>query len=231
MAAQRIPAEQDDVYDEDDGAKSNAEVLPASAAVEEEHRLVRIARQNDEEDEGGVQEVAMNVLQYEWQESLAAIALARLAHSAARRIGPEALVVSSPIVVAGESKSAGKGQNEQRWRKRQKRGNPPGSGSLDPCVGGVRVKQRRVKRRQIVAVRVELVLEGSPGGVSDESAENEEDHEWLNPPRVAAHRPAKTAARELNNFGCHRSDTSRCAREYALAISVLAKLVFAAMRW
>src|SRR6478609_1140007 len=113
MAPQGVAAEENDVDGENDGTEADAEVLVTGIPIEEPHRPIRVAGQNNQKDQREVEEVAVNVLDYEREVSLAAIALARLADGAVRWIGPEALVVRSPIVVAGETESGRKGQNEQ----------------------------------------------------------------------------------------------------------------------
>ena len=113
MASQRVTAEQDDVDDEDDRAKANPEILVAGVAIEEPHRLVGVAGKDEEEYQRGVEEVPMDVLNHEWKESFAAITPAGLAHRAIGRVRPEALVVRSPIVVAGEPETGGKGKYEK----------------------------------------------------------------------------------------------------------------------
>src|SRR5437773_2363289 len=134
MTAQRVAAEQDDVHHENDGAETNTEILAAGGAVEEEHRVVRIFGEDDQKNERRVQEVAVNVLNHQRQEALAAIALARFTDGAVRGIGPEALVVRTPIVVARESEPGGEWQNQQGRREREKTGNPPRSRSMNPGV-------------------------------------------------------------------------------------------------
>src|SRR5881394_1701358 len=109
MTAKRVAAEQNDVHDEDDGAEPDAEILVSGVAIEEEHRVVCIFGEDDQENERRVQEVAVDVLDHQRQESLTAITLARLADAAIRRIRPEALVVRAAIVVAGEPKAGRKG--------------------------------------------------------------------------------------------------------------------------
>ena len=66
----------------------------------------------------------MDVLDDEGEKSLAAITLARLTDGAVGWIGPEALVVSSPIVVARQAESGGKREDQERGRERKEGGNP-----------------------------------------------------------------------------------------------------------
>ena len=66
----------------------------------------------------------MDVLQDQRERLLTAIALARLADRAGRRVRPERLVVGAAVVVAGEAEAAGRPQNQQRRGKRE-RARPP----------------------------------------------------------------------------------------------------------
>src|SRR5450756_1732128 len=134
MAPQRVAAQQDDVDDEDDRPQADSEILSACVPVEEPHRLVRVPGQDDEKDQRHVEEVAVNVLNHEGEKPLAPIARAGLAHGAARRVGPEALVVRSPIVVAGEAKTGGKGEDQESRRKWNERGEPGWPAAVDPRV-------------------------------------------------------------------------------------------------
>ena len=58
----------------------------------------------------------MDVLKDQREVALAQIVLARLAHGAIGRIGPERFVISAAIVVAGEAEAARRPQNQQRHR-------------------------------------------------------------------------------------------------------------------
>src|SRR4030088_2884289 len=90
----------------------------------EPQRSVTVIEQDEHEDDGEVQKVAMDVLQNQRKFLLAAIALARLAHRARNRIRPESLVVRAAIVVASEAEESGKWQNEHRCRERKDRWPP-----------------------------------------------------------------------------------------------------------
>src|SRR5450759_2265652 len=100
MASQRVAAEQDDVDGEYDRSEPDPEFLAACVYIEEPHRPVHIAGEDNEKGQRHVEEVAVDVLNHEWEEFFAAIARAGLAHGAVRRVGPEALVVRSPIAVS-----------------------------------------------------------------------------------------------------------------------------------
>ena len=70
VAAERVAAEQDDVDGEDERAEADAEVACPSRVGEPE-RLPRVVREDDEEDQREVQEVAVDVLQDERERALA----------------------------------------------------------------------------------------------------------------------------------------------------------------
>ena len=82
----------------------------------EPHRLPGVERENDDEDEREVQGVAVDVLDDEREPALAEILLARLTDRAARRVGPERLVVGAAVVVAGEPEAQREDQDEHGAR-------------------------------------------------------------------------------------------------------------------
>src|ERR1044072_2208572 len=151
VTAERVAGEQNDVDGEDDGAKSDAELF-ATTVVEPE-RLPHVVREEKQKQHRNVHEVAVDVLQNQWKRSLADVALSRLTHGAVRRIRPKRLVVGAAIVVAGESKQAGKRQNDQRRRERKQR-RPPSWLRAKPGRLRVAVNLRRIKWRQVWSVRV-----------------------------------------------------------------------------
>src|SRR5438552_17452195 len=99
MAAQRVASEQDQVGRQDQRPHADAETAL------EPHRLPHIVREDGQEEQRRVEEVAVHVLQDERQRGLAAVALARLADRAGVRVGPERFVVRAAVVVAGEAES------------------------------------------------------------------------------------------------------------------------------
>src|SRR5215831_2104684 len=126
----------------------------------------------------------MHVLQEEREVPLAEVARSWLANGTTRRIGPERLVVRASIVVARKPEKPRERQNDQRGRERQQRW-PPARLRAEPC--GLRVTKNlgRVKRRQIWPVGVVRVLERRPCRIDDESTEDDENDEGLQPPCVA----------------------------------------------
>jgi len=114
VAAESIATEKNYVHHQNDGAESDTEILAAGISVEEPHCLIRVGREDNQKNQRRVEEVSMNVLNHQRQKSLAAITVTRFADSAIRRIRPEALVVRSSIVVAGESEAGRKRQDQER---------------------------------------------------------------------------------------------------------------------
>ena len=134
-----------------------------------------------------VQEIAVHVLEDERKRLLAEVAVARLAHGAAGRIGPERLVVGAAIVVAGEAEAGRKGQDQQR---RRDGGNEPGR-LREPRVRRVAEEQRRIERARDTG-RTRSARSGTPPTWRRrESAEDDERAELRHPPRVAPHRLAE----------------------------------------
>src|SRR5215210_5025806 len=130
----------------------------------------------------------MDVLNDQRKESLSAIALSGLADGAAGRIGPEALVVGSPIVVAREPKSGWERKYQESWRERNESGKPRRPPAVNPGMRIIGEEQRRVERREVVAEGKVLVLDRRPGRIHEEAGEDDENDERLHPPGVPAHR-------------------------------------------
>src|SRR4051812_19556747 len=86
--------------------------------------LPRVVGEANQERERQVQEVAVRVLDDQRQRIFAQVALARLAHRASWRIGPERLLVGSAVVIASQAEPRGCPQDEQRRRERQEGGEP-----------------------------------------------------------------------------------------------------------
>src|SRR5262245_59898804 len=115
MTAERIATQQDDVDEEDEGADADAE-LPATRPVKPQ-RPPGVVGQEQEKKEGQVKGNAVDVLQDQGKGALTPIALAGFADGTGRWIGPEGLVVSAAVVVAGEPKARRRPQDEERRRK------------------------------------------------------------------------------------------------------------------
>ena len=125
MAAERIPAEQDDVEEHHQSPDADAEMNVLRYRILEPERLVNIGGEQDDEEKRDVHEVAMDVLQDEGEPTLAPVALARLADRAGGRISPERFVVGPAVVIAGEAKPARRPEDQQGGRKDQP-ARPPG---------------------------------------------------------------------------------------------------------
>ena len=93
MAAEHISAEKYDIDHQHQGSD------PDSKSIGEEEGAYRIVGEEPPHDVGEPQENPMKILHDERGEgAFAPIGLARLAHRARRRIGPERLVIRSPVV-------------------------------------------------------------------------------------------------------------------------------------
>ncbi len=187
VAAQGVAAQQDHVDGEDQSADADPESGLPGGRILEPHGLPGVVGEDHDEDEGEVQEVAVHVLQDQRERALAAVALARLAHRAGRRVGPERLVVGAAVVVAGQAEAARRPQDQERGRPRQP-AEPPRWLGPEPGMVGVTEELGRVERRKVVAVGVVLALESSPGGVDDEGGEAQKYGDRLKPPGVRTHR-------------------------------------------
>ena len=148
----------------------------------------------------------MDVLQNQWEFSLAAICVARLTDRAGGRVSPERLVICAAIVITGETKTGGCPQNQKRRRKRHPIGNP---GGLD---AEHRVRRRaenfrRIKRRKIMRsaarVKIMLALKRCPRRINDERRQAQKCQHRREPPRAAPHRFAERAFYR-KTYGRHR---------------------------
>ncbi len=181
---------------------ADAELLAAVRGGEPQ-RQPHVVGQHEEEQDGDIGEVAVDVLQHQREPALAAVArAARLAHRARDRIRPERLVVGAAVVVAGEAEEPGERQDEERRRERQQR-RPPGRLGPEPGVLAFAEDHRRVERRQIGPEGVVRVLKRRPGRVDDEAAQHQEDHQRLHPPRVAPVGLTEPARDELDRNCFH----------------------------
>src|SRR3954466_5245754 len=113
MTAEGVAAEEHQVRRQNECSKANPELATAIGPREPE-RLPYIRREDDEEEQRDVHEVAMDVLHDQRERALAEIRLARLANGAVRRIGPERLVIRAAIVIARHPEQTGKRQEHQR---------------------------------------------------------------------------------------------------------------------
>src|SRR5262249_51038921 len=144
--------------------------------------------QDHDEQERQVQEIAMAVLQDQWKSTLAPVAFARLADGAVGRVGPERLVVSAPVVVAGEAE-AGRRPQDQEGRREDQPAGPPGGPLAENVVRRSPEEFRRIKGREVIlAVLVEpvvIALKSRPRRVDDEPRQYHEYDSRLHPPQVA----------------------------------------------
>src|SRR5207237_10924192 len=127
-------------------------------------RLPDVMEEDDEEHQGEVEEIAVDVLQDERERALAEVALAGLAHRARGRVGPERLVVRAAVVVAGHAEAAGGPQDEQGGRERQRRRPPCRPGPEPPVLSA---EEGRVERGGTRPPFVMDALERGPGRVYD----------------------------------------------------------------
>src|SRR5262245_24433641 len=113
MAAKGVAAQQYRVQGEHQAADADAEPLvPLRRGEDVAHDCV--VRQQENETDRQIEEIAMNILEQEGPLVFAPVTFARLADGAVGRIGPERLVISPAIGIASESKTAWRPQNQER---------------------------------------------------------------------------------------------------------------------
>src|SRR6266481_1457550 len=194
MAAERVRAEQAEVEREYDRADAHAECAMAGRVGKPE-RIVEIVREDEQKRDRDVEEVAVNILEYQREKSLAQIRRARLAHRAVDRIRPHRLVVRAAIVVAGEPESARRPEDQKRGRERKNTG-PPAGLRTEPCVRRIAEEFGRIEGREVGAGGVVVALKGGPRGIANECREDQERYGGLQPPCVGSGGLEKLARRE-----------------------------------
>src|SRR5436190_384780 len=114
MAAEGVTAEQNNVHRQHEGSDADAERSLAWRRVLEPHGFPDIAREEQQENQGEIKEIAVNVLQDQRKGILAPIRFPRFGYGAGRRVGPERFVIGAAIVVAGETKSSRRPKDQER---------------------------------------------------------------------------------------------------------------------
>src|SRR5579883_2278883 len=144
MATERIAGEQDDVHQHNQRSQADPE---AAVPIE---RLDGIDPEKDQCDGREVHEVAVQVLHGPGKRGLSAVALARLADGAPRRVGKKGAVIRLAIIVAGPTEP-------QDYRERYDRHREEVARDFEELG--------RIERREIRA-RLEVpVLPGGPESV------------------------------------------------------------------
>ena len=112
MAAQCVAAEKKNVQREHKSPDADAEMF--YAAVHKPQGFPNVVRENEQEQQPKVEEVTVDVLHDERKGPFTEKNLARLADGARRRVGPKRLVIGAAVIIAGESKTRRRPQNQQR---------------------------------------------------------------------------------------------------------------------
>lgn len=181
VAAERVAKDQHGVHDEDDRAETD--VSPVAVLVAE--RQHRVVRQDQTDDHGHVEEVAVDVLQDQRQARLAGVLAVRLGHGAGRWRQPPRAVVRLAVVVAREPEPAGEGEDQQSRRQ----GVPVAERSEPEQPGPLRAGRRRqTGRREGGDVRSgqHAQVEHRPEAINQEQEESGERERRSQPPSVGA---------------------------------------------
>src|SRR5688500_18836819 len=190
MAAERVAAEEDDVDREQERSDTDTELPCAGGRIGKPQCHPDVVSEDHDEQQRQIQEVPVDVLQDERKRVFAEVLVARFADGARRRIRPERLVIGAAVVIAGESEPAGRPEDQQRGRERQ-RPRPPSGFGPEPAVWTVAKEERRIKRREIRPELVMLPLKRGPRRIDDERPQSEKREDRLNPPGIAPHGPAE----------------------------------------
>src|SRR5271154_871639 len=120
MAAESVAREKNHIQREHDRSDADAKMFRAVRG-REPHSFPRVMRKKNDEQNGNVGEIAMDVLQDQREIFFAEIFFTRLADGARNRVSPKSLVIRAAIIIAGEAKSARSPQNKKGRRKHQPR--------------------------------------------------------------------------------------------------------------
>src|SRR5436305_14249389 len=101
MTPESVAAKKYDVDRQNDCPDADAERNLASRWIGEPHRFPDINRKDDDEAEREIKKVTVHVLHDQGERALAEIRIARFAHSASGRIGPETLVLGAAAAITG----------------------------------------------------------------------------------------------------------------------------------
>ena len=138
VAREQVKTQQNNVGEQHQRAQANAEV-----AVPPEGDNC-IFPQETQEDHGKIKEIAVEILQDEWELRLAAVFMARLAHGTGRWIKEEGPVIRFPVVIARHAETQRKRQDQQRRRIR------PHPAGIDQW----RIKGRKIGQVQGSAIEI-----------------------------------------------------------------------------
>src|SRR5687768_8656816 len=113
VTSESVAAEKNYVRGQKQRAEPEPELLPTSSRIDEPEGFPHVIREHDDEKQGDVKEIPVDVLEDQWKRRLSPIAFARLTHGAVGRVRPERFVVRAAVVVTGEAEQPGERQNEQ----------------------------------------------------------------------------------------------------------------------
>src|SRR3954464_10828510 len=160
VAGQRVEPQQAGVGQQDERPETH--VPPGAGLVAEgQHDVVG---EDEVEDEAGVEEVPVHVLEDQREPRLAGVPLVRLGHRTGRRRQPEGPVVGLAVVVAGQPEAQREHQDVERRRDPRRAGDQLREG-VALAAGG---DAGRVEGRDVGLGEVVRVLEGAERRVDDE---------------------------------------------------------------
>src|SRR5262249_51553853 len=116
MATKRVARDQYHINGEHQGSDADSKDLLPGSWIGKPHPVPNIVREDQDEDQRQVQEIAMDILNDQRERALTPIVRSRFAHRARRGIGPERFVVGPTVVVAGKAKPGGRPNDQERRR-------------------------------------------------------------------------------------------------------------------
>ena len=176
MASESVATQQNHVDQQDQRAHADSEV-----AIKPK-RFPHVVGKQNEENQREIKKIAMDILQNERKGAFAEIGLARFPHGAGWRVGPKSFVICAAVIVAGQTETAGRPQNQHCGRNPRR--NPHWS-EAEPGPHRIAKQFRRIERRKVRTEAVMVSLQGGPGGINNERGQTKENSKWLNPPIIA----------------------------------------------
>ena len=190
MARQSVESEQGNVQQQYQRADADAK------ALRKKERANRVPPKEDEVDDCEIKKPPMEILQNERKCGFAAVApMPSFAYRAGWRIEEERPVIRLSIVVAGSAESQGPGQNQKCRRK------------APPMVTRDRSAESKTARGTVPTHRT--CPQRRESCVKTEPAQQHDDGQNFNPPRIPPLRAAETA--DLNHRRGLRHGDARAA--------------------
>ncbi len=183
VARQRVGPQHDDVDPQDHVAHAKLETLVANQRVD------RIDRVDDRDDHRRVEEVAVCILDDEWETGLTGVASVSIWHGAGGWRGPEGAVVGLAVVVTGEPEAQQERQHHDRQRHERRELGQRLAKDTRALYTRLAQTGRRKWRQIVVAIDVVVLLAcRADYGIRNPCGEQHHSDQRWDPPAVSTKR-------------------------------------------